>query len=394
MVQDYAEMKGAQISLAFLDWEKAFDKIQHDKLYIALERLGFSQHYIQVIQNCYCNPTFFVRDNFGESGIKKQSAGIRQGCPLSPYLFVLVMTCIDFDIQQNITGHVKNNRLPNLDFDMIYYADDTVLFSRSTRGLNELLRLTESVSAQFGLKLNKNKCVALAMNNDGNIHFGNNEQLEKCFETTYLGNELNNEANIMHEIANKIHEVRKTWFKLAPYWKASNASKKWKLIIYDAIIRSKLLYGLETVHLTDAMSKKLDVFHLKGLRQILKMQTTFVNRANSNVKVLEEASKHAYPSPDDNRKVTLFSVQHKERKAKLLGHIARADSNDPLRMATFQAGSCSRIPYGKKRIGKPRQNWIHQTKKYVFLNKMRKLSYDEQREQDDQILNYAQNRNF
>ena len=61
------------------------------------------------------------------------------------------------------SGHVKNNRLPGLDFDMVCYADDTILFSTDTRGLNELLRLTEQVSSQYGLKLNRDKCVAIAI---------------------------------------------------------------------------------------------------------------------------------------------------------------------------------------------------------------------------------------
>ena len=53
--------------MALLDWEKAFDKVQHDKLYIAMERLGFSKHYIDVIEDSYMNPACFVRDNFGKS---------------------------------------------------------------------------------------------------------------------------------------------------------------------------------------------------------------------------------------------------------------------------------------------------------------------------------------
>ena len=81
------------------------------------------------------------------------------------------MTCIDNDIQDSVSGHVKNNRLPGLDFDMIHDADDTVLFSKENRGLNELLCLTENISHQYGLRLNKGKCVALAMNNNGRIHF-------------------------------------------------------------------------------------------------------------------------------------------------------------------------------------------------------------------------------
>merc|ERR1712023_395120 len=63
-IQDFAEMKGARLSMALLDWEKAFDKIQHDKLFLALERLGFSQQYVDVIKNCYTNPTFFIRDDY------------------------------------------------------------------------------------------------------------------------------------------------------------------------------------------------------------------------------------------------------------------------------------------------------------------------------------------
>ena len=119
--------------MALLDWEKAFDKVQHDKLYIAMERLGFSQHYVDVIRNCYSNPIFYVRNGYGHSDCKKQVTGIRQGCPLSPYLFVLVMSCIDHDIQGQCSGHVRNNRLPGLNFDMVYYADDTILFSTDTR---------------------------------------------------------------------------------------------------------------------------------------------------------------------------------------------------------------------------------------------------------------------
>ena len=76
-----------------------------------------------------------------------------------------------------------------------------------------------------------------------------------------------------------MQEVRKIWFKMAPYWKASNANQKWKLIIFDAVIRSKLLYGLETVHLTSALLKQNDAFQLRGLRKILGLAPTFVDRA-------------------------------------------------------------------------------------------------------------------
>lgn len=263
--------------------------------------------------------------------------------------------------------YVKNSRLPGMNVDMVYYADDTVLFSRDTKGINELLKWTETVSSTYGLKLNKDKCVAVAMNSDPNIHFHNNEPLKKEYETVYLGNEINKEVNITLEISNKLQEVRKTWFKLFPYWKTSGASKKWQIIVYDAVIRSKLLYGLETVQLTEAMYKKIDAFQLRGLRKILKMQTTFMNRANTNKKVYEAATQAAYARVEDHRQVKPFSEYHKQKKANLLGHILRADAEDPLRQVSFQPGTAYRVEYGKKRIGKPRQNWIHQTKSMFML---------------------------
>ena len=281
------------------------------------------------------------------------------------------------DIQKRISLHVTNNRIPGVHFDMIYYADDTVLFSRSNKGLNELLRLTEQISEGYGLRLNKSKCVAIAMNNDGCIHFHNGDPLSKEFEAMYLGNEINRTVNIKHEVFNKMSDVRRTWFKLDSYWKASQASKKWKLIIFDAIIRSKLLYGLETVHLTQSMSKTLDAFQMRGLRKILKRPSTFVDRRYTNQRILDEATSLAFPTRGDNRKIMRFSEFHMKRRAKLLGHIMRCDDSDPLRQVSFMPGSASTIDYGTKRVGKPRQSWLHHSKKYVFEQVLGHHSYDE-----------------
>ena len=113
------------------------------------------------------------------------------------------------------------------------------------------------------------------MNNDGSIHFQDGTPLSTEYEATYLGNEINREVNSRHEIANKLQEVRRTWIKLNPYWKATQASKRWKFIVYDAIIRSKLLYGLETIHLTSAMAKKPNAFQMRGIRKILNRAHTY-----------------------------------------------------------------------------------------------------------------------
>jgi hypothetical protein len=74
------------------------------------------------------------------------------------------------------------------------------------------------------------------MNKNGRIHFYDGSLLVSAYEATYLGNEINKEVSIIHEMINKMSEVRRTWYKLTPYWKATRSSKKWKLIVFDAII--------------------------------------------------------------------------------------------------------------------------------------------------------------
>lgn len=244
------------------------------------------------------------------------SSSIEKSSLISPSLpLIIVMTCIDHDIQAVISDNVKNNRLPNLDFDMVYYADDTILASKDPDALNELLEHTEKSSAKYGLKLNKGKCVSINMNNDNKIAFTDGMELTKGKQTLYLGNEINDKANLNLEITNKMHEVRKTWYKMREYWKAKDASKKWQIIIYDAVIRSKLLYGLETVQLTEAMAKKLNAFQMRGLRQILKKNHTFYNRAHSNQHVIDEGNKEINKNRKGTpKKIKLFSEFHEERK--------------------------------------------------------------------------------
>ena len=105
-------------------------------------------------------------------------------------------------------------------------------------------------------------------------------KLNRVEETTYLGHQIKQEMDVQHEIQHKMHQTLKTWFKLDTFWKTTVCSPRWKLQVYDAIIRNKLLYGLETVHLTQ--QKKVNAFQFRGLRKILGLSTTFVNRSNTN----------------------------------------------------------------------------------------------------------------
>ena len=87
--------------------------------------------------------------------------------------------------------------------------------------------------------------------------------------------------------------------KLHVYWKDHSANRKWQLLVYDAVIKSRLLYGLETVHLTKSLMQKMNAFHRKGLRKILSLVSTHADRRNTNAKLIEKALR--CPSADPMR---------------------------------------------------------------------------------------------
>jgi len=75
------------------------------------------------------------------------------------------------------------------------------------------------------------------------------------------------------------------------FWKKSKVSQKYKIVVFNSICRSKLMYGLETLQMSKAMTNRLDSFQCKGFRKILKWKSTYIDRENTNNKIIREANR-------------------------------------------------------------------------------------------------------
>ena len=88
-------------------------------------------------------------------------------------------------------------------------------------------------------------------------------------EITYLGGSLTSNISTANEVSNRISAAMATWKKLDVFWKQAQCSTGNKIGIFDAVVKSRLLYGLETLEIPKSQMSRLEAFHLKGLRKIL-----------------------------------------------------------------------------------------------------------------------------
>lgn len=118
-----------------IDLAKALNRLEWSVIKQALRRLDFNDHFINLIYACISSPSFTVLVNGDPSNSFTPQRGIRQGCPLSPYLFVIAINELSIRLQyafedSNLTGITLG---PNcLPIHSLLFADDLILCGRAT----------------------------------------------------------------------------------------------------------------------------------------------------------------------------------------------------------------------------------------------------------------------
>ena len=145
-----------------LDWAKALDRVRTDSMLDALRRFGLPPEMLDMIAAIYRMRRFVLKDPKGDSSVRAQSAGIAQGCPLSPYLFILVQTVLLHDVDGRMKvqgrGHAEPEYIVSED---VLYADDTLLVSSNAAKLQRRLDTVVDEGKRYGLELNWGKTVLM-----------------------------------------------------------------------------------------------------------------------------------------------------------------------------------------------------------------------------------------
>ena len=139
----------------FIDYGKAFDCVDHNKLWKILKEMGIPDHLTCLLRNLYGGQEATVRTGNGTTGWLQIGKGICQGRILSPCLFNLYAEYImrNAGLEDTQAGIKIAGRNTN----KLRYTDDTTLMAESEEELKSLLMKVKEESEKVGLQLNIQK---------------------------------------------------------------------------------------------------------------------------------------------------------------------------------------------------------------------------------------------
>jgi hypothetical protein len=176
-----------------LDIEKAFDRIDRQKLWERLRKMEVNDHLAEAIRGMYRDNKIKLNLEGAETQWIENNVGVRQGCSMSPILFNFFVEELFNQLRQSEMGiHLWKRIINSLGF-----ADDIAIFSNSGQELQNLLNIVNEYGREWGIKFSGTKCKVMIFGeaeNEGWLL--GNEILEVVNQYKYLGMWVSNGQDI------------------------------------------------------------------------------------------------------------------------------------------------------------------------------------------------------
>ena len=254
----------------FIDYEKAFDSVDRETMWKLLRHYGVPKKIISLIRCIYQDMSCKIAHTGQLSESFEVKTGVRQGCLLTPFLFLLV---IDWIMK---TTTRRNNGIQWTLWTQLYdldFADDLALLSHKHSQMQDKTTLLETKSARTGLKINRKKTELMKMNTTASapITVGG-EPIREVESFVYLGSVVDHQGGTDRDVTARIGKARAAFVMLKNIWASGGISMRTKLRIFNSNVKSVLLYGCETWPTTQTMKRKIQTFFNTCLRRIYKIQ--------------------------------------------------------------------------------------------------------------------------
>jgi hypothetical protein len=320
------------LCIAFVDYEKAFDSVEHVHIMDAIGNQEVSKGYVELLTNTYNKATSKIRLDKDSKTFQIQR-GVRQGDTISPKLFNAgleqVFRKLDWD---NKGIAINGERINNSRF-----ADDIALFSGDTSEMEDMLNELNRESRVLGLKMNmkKTKIMFNEYINKRVIKI-DNDVVEHVEEYVYLGQLVKMDSDKTDEIKRRIAAAWGAFGKYRDIMR-SKIPICLKRKVYNQCVQAALTYGCQTWAITKRMQERLRTTQRsmeRGMLGISKLDR------KTNLWIREQTG------------LQDIVVQIKQLKWQWAGHVARTNDNRWTKKVTEW------IPLqGKRKQARPKTRW-------------------------------------
>lgn len=224
-----------------LDVEKAFDQVKWRFMFDVLEKMGMGGYFVESVKQIYNQQKIRVIVNGEKTANIDVNKGTRQGCPLSPLLFITVLEVLNNSIREN--ERIRGLKIKGHEIKLKAYADDMALIVEDpTRNLEYVLAEINKFGNLSGFKINKSKTVMLTKN------LGKKEEdelvkrsgIQKGKKVRYLGIWLSERNTNLYE-----NNYRTMWQKVSmdlKKWDKLNLSLSGRIAVIKMNILPRLIF--------------------------------------------------------------------------------------------------------------------------------------------------------
>jgi uncharacterized membrane protein len=299
-----------RVYICYVDYEKAFDRVNWVKMMEILLDIGVDWRDRRLIWNLYNRQMAYVKIGENLSEGCAIGRGVRQGCSLSPLLFIIYDEALTREAINNIEKGVK---VGGKMIKAIRYADDKAIVSSTEEGLQVLMDNLNEVTKKYGMKINvkKTKVMCIARKKVDKMKIEIDGQLvEQVSQFKYLGSVISEDGYCKTDIKSRIAQGKCAFMEKKGLL-TGNLRVELKIRMIKCLIWTVATYAAECWTMTSTDRKRIEAFEMWTWRRMLKIswRDKITNQA-----VLERAGV---------QRELLQSIGR--RKHRWLGHTLRGD---------------------------------------------------------------------
>uniref|UniRef100_A0A4W2D1N6 RNA-directed DNA polymerase n=1 Tax=Bos indicus x Bos taurus TaxID=30522 RepID=A0A4W2D1N6_BOBOX len=271
------------IYFCLIDYAKAFDHVDHNKLWTILKEIGIPDHLTCLLRNLYAGQEATVRTGHGATDWFQIGKGVCQGCILSPCLFNLYAEYITRNA--GLEEAQAGIKIAGRNINTLRYADDTILMAQSEE-VKSLLMKVKVESEKVGLKLNIQKTKIMASGPITSQQI-DGETVETVADFIFLDSKITAGGDCSCEIKRRLLLRKKVMPNLDSIFKSRDITLPTKVHLVKAMVFPVVMYGCESWTVKTAECQRIDAFELWCWRRLLKVPWM---ARRSNQSILKEIS--------------------------------------------------------------------------------------------------------